>query len=171
MLTLSPMNFRLRPLSLLFLVLLTLIGCADLPKSRTDDVAMPAEMTCVRSTDPQCIGEASLMIRIPFNDGAKAKGSAAEGSSLLGFCELFVEDESTAQPCNGISLVVRGARDNEQRTAVIKGYDFKVEGLEGGEYKLDASSPLYQLQTEAVSKGAVNPGQKLKIRVRAKRRP
>jgi len=148
-----------------FLLALTFgaVGCANtrIPKNRNDGYA-PATVVCVDSTDPNCVGQATIGIATPID---KSKGA------IFGRCEVWMEGEKAPRSCSQLQLVLKSSRDNEQKMAVVEGFNFQFVDLKQDSYKLGVSSENYDVQTDNDNLDALSPGQTVKIRVRAKPRP
>lgn len=152
----------MRYLTLLAAVLL--VGCKSEQKNR-NNAYVPAAQQCVTDTDPQCVGAASAMMSVPLPE-ARDKSKPASENSIFGKCVMQIDGENEVRPCDGIQLVVRSTRENEEKEAVFDGYDFKFEGLNQHTYNLTANSQKYDLSTNALT--TLTPGQKVDIKVKAK---
>ena len=88
-------------------------------------------------------------------------------TSIFGSCEMMVEGEKVARPCEGIKLVVRATKEGEVREAVFDGGNFKFEDLNQTDYLLRAESNKYEVLTEPQT---LNPGSTVKVKIKARPR-
>jgi hypothetical protein len=139
-------------------------GCKSEQKNRSD-AYVPGAQQCVTVTDPACTGEVAAGAQVPLPEIMRDKSLPSAETSIFGRCEMEVEGEKKLRPCDSIQLFVRATRENEQRTAVFNGYDFKFEGLSQSTYNVIAASPKYDLSTDTK---VLNRGSTVKLRVRAK---
>jgi len=154
-----------------FLIVVVVIGlgilvrCATTGKNRADGYA-PAAQQCVTETDQACVGGASAMVAIPLPH-KRDKSLPRTETSIFGSCEMLIEGEKVARPCEGIKLVVRATKENEVREAVFDGANFKFEDLNQTDYLLRAESNKYEVLT---GPQALNPGSTVKVKIKARPR-
>jgi hypothetical protein len=147
-------------------VLMCASACKNVEPAPGNHVNMPPTMACPVQNDPACMGQASAAVQVPLPE--KGLSSTPE-HSIWGDCEVTVPGESKPRPCTNVHLVLQSSREGEERTAVVDGFNFRFNDLKESKYKLTADSP--DLQLETFEKGMLSPGQKLKIRLKAKPRP
>jgi hypothetical protein len=150
-----------------FLLLATVVGCKSTVEKNANNDSLPLRTDRTNELDPNWIGESSAMVQVPLPQ-KPSKGAMKPENSIVGHCEMMVVGESKPKPCNDIRLIVRSSRENEVRTAVIDGYNFKINDLNKTNYGLEATSPNYDITTDTKE---LSPGQDVKIRVNAKPRP
>ena len=146
---------------------LVLVGCADEPLQVEEVTTHPEDNIPCTGREPSCLHldkQISIAIdKTGVPEDKKAKKLKAH--SIYGRCEILVNDGKSGDktyPCSEIRLSLR-KWTGEERMTWLQGYDFDIDKLSHGNYKLWIYSDQFDFGNEL---DKIKPGEALRIQLR-----